>query len=241
MSAAQSATALQHALELTTPPIAVTFCDEPPPGVPRIAGSLPAGCAYWTQAANGHTFYTTAEDHYGCPVGAHTHGVALPEHRAHEFTDVVGTMLSLQYLSGEELPAIPHRTEPLKVAVYAPLGEATTNPDVILVRGTPRQVMLLSEAARAAGAFDGSATMGRPACAMIPHTGLEGRAVTSLGCIGNRVYTALGDDELYFAMPGAKLDAIAEKVATIVHANRALEQFHTDRRDQGAAARPAQS
>jgi uncharacterized protein (DUF169 family) len=241
MSVAQSATTLQETLGLTTPPIAVTFRAEPPAGVPRVAGPLPAGCAYWTHAARGHAFYTTAEDHYGCPVGAHTHGVALPEERAHEFNDVVGTMLSLEYLRGEELPAIPHRTEPLKVAVYAPLSETVSDPDVILVRGTPRQVMLLSEAARAAGAFDGSATMGRPACAMIPQTSQDGRAVTSLGCIGNRVYTGLGDDELYFAMPGAKLDAITEKVVTIVRANRALEQFHTARRTQGIAVQPNES
>jgi uncharacterized protein (DUF169 family) len=185
-------------------------------------------------------FYTTPEDHYGCPVGAHTHGVTLPSERAGEFSGVVGTMLSLQYLREEELPGIPHRSEAFGVAVYGPLGEAAFDPDVVLVRGTPRQVMLLSEAARAAGAFDGSTTMGRPACAMVPHAQSENRAVTSLGCIGNRVYTGLGDNELYFTMPGDKVDAIVAKLETIVRANAALEQFHVERRGPGTAAHPVQ-
>jgi uncharacterized protein (DUF169 family) len=238
MSVAHSAHKLQHALGLTSTPVAVAFRAEPPPGVPRVEGPMAAGCAYWSHAAEGHVFYTTPEDHYGCPVGAHTHGVSLPKERAHELTDVVGTMLSLEYLREEELRVIPHRVQPLGVAVYAPLSDATFEPDVVVVRGTPRQVMLLSEAARAAGAFDGSATMGRPACAMIPHTEQHQRGVTSLGCIGNRVYTGLGDDELYFAMPGAKVDAITEKVETILRANEALEQFHTARR---GPTRPVQS
>jgi uncharacterized protein (DUF169 family) len=240
MSAAQSANSLQHALGLTSSPVAIAFRSEPPAGVPRVANSLAAGCAYWTHAAGGNVFYTTSEDHYGCPVGAYTHGVTLPKERASEFTGVVSTMLSLEYLREEELPAIPRRSLPFEVAVYAPLREAPFDPDVVLVRGTPRQVMLLSEAARAAGAFDGSSTMGRPACAMVPHAHEHERAVTSLGCIGNRVYTGLGDNELYFTMSGDKVDAIVAKLETIVRANAALEQFHTARRAPVSAAEPVE-
>lgn len=227
---------LQQALGLTWPPVAIAFRAEPPAGVPRVPAGLAAGCAYWTHAAEGHSFYTTADDHYGCPVGAHTHGIPMPAERAAEFQTVVGTMLSLEYLREPELPAIPHRTEAFGVAVYAPLGDASFEPDLILVRGTPRQLMLISEAARAVGAFDDSPTMGRPACAMLPQVEATGRAVTSLGCIGNRVYTGLADDELYFTLAGSTLPAVMEKLDTIVHANRALEQFHAERR---AAAGPA--
>jgi len=241
MSSADSATSLQNALGLSSPPVAIAFRREPPLGVPRVAESLPSGCSYWSHAAAGHTFYTTPADHYACTVGAHTHGVALPPERAKEFTDVVGTMLGLEYLREEELPAIPHRSEPFGVAVYAPLREAAFEPDLVLVRGTPRQVMLLSEAARAVGAFDGGATIGRPACAMLPYAESHGLAVTSLGCIGNRVYTGLGDDELYFTMPGAKVDAIVAKLETIVRANVALERFHAERRARGSAASTSDS
>ena len=53
--------------------------------------------------------------------------------------------------------------------------------------------------------------------------------MASLGCIGNRVYTGLADDELYYAVPGQHLAAVVEKLVTIVHANRELEKYHRAR------------
>ena len=53
--------------------------------------------------------------------------------------------------------------------------------------------------------------------------------VTSLGCIGNRVYTGLGDDELYFTIPGAKVGEVVERLEAVLHANRQLEQYHQGR------------
>ena len=86
--------------------------------------------------------------------------------------------------------------------------------------------MLLSEAARTAGAFESATTMGRPACAMLPHA-MDTSG--SVGCIGNRVYTGLGDDEPYLSVPGSALDATLEKLDTILNANIELEKFHRQR------------
>ncbi len=88
-----------------------------------------------------------------------------------------------------------------------------------------------SEAAWSAGLRGDVATMGRPACAMVPQAMQSGTGTTSLGCIGNRVYTGLADDELYFAIPGPMLAAVVERLHTILRANRELEIFHTARRD----------
>ena len=107
-------------------------------------------------------------------------------------------------------------TAPFRVAVYAPLAETPAPPDVVLVRGRARQIMLVAEAARAAGLAGDGAAMGRPACAMIPAV-LGGPAgVTSLGCIGNRVYTGLGDDELYFTIPGPRIGEVVERLETVM-------------------------
>jgi uncharacterized protein (DUF169 family) len=54
--------------------------------------------------------------------------------------------------------------------------------------------------------------------------------VASTGCIGNRVYTDLGDDELYVAIPGRDLARLAAEMATIATANAALADYHRDRR-----------
>jgi uncharacterized protein (DUF169 family) len=210
--------------------VAVTFAAAAPPGVPRVAKAGPAGCAYWKQAAEGAVFYTEAADHYNCPVGSYTHGVTLPPERAKELADVVGTMVGLQYIRTEEVGALPRRAEPFRVAVYAPLAAAPVAPDVVLVRGRARQIMLLAEAARAAGLAGDAAAMGRPACAMIPAALAGPGAVTSLGCIGNRVYTGLGDDELYFTIPGPRVGDVVERLEAVVRANGELRKYHEGRR-----------
>ena len=221
---------LTELLDLPTPPVAVTFAAAAPAGVARVSRPGPAGCAYWKQAAEGAVFYTEAADHFNCPVGAYTHGVGLPPERAKELEGVVGTMVGLQYIRMEEVGALPRRTEPFRIAIYAPLAETPSPPDVVLVRGRARQIMLVAEAARAAGLEGDRAAMGRPACAMIPAV-LEGPGgVTSLGCIGNRVYTGMGDDELYFTIPGAQVGAVVERLEAVVHANRELEKYHEARR-----------
>jgi uncharacterized protein (DUF169 family) len=52
----------------------------------------------------------------------------------------------------------------------------------------------------------------------------------STGCIGNRVYTDLGDDELYVAIPGRDLATLASESQTIAAANAALSDYHRARR-----------
>jgi uncharacterized protein (DUF169 family) len=229
MDARTAGRRMTELLGLRAAPVAVTFASAAPAGVARVAKPGPAGCAYWKQAAEGAVFYTEAADHFNCPLGSYTHGVGLPPERAKELEGVVGTMVGLQYIRMEEVGALPRRTEPFKVAVYAPLAEAPVPPDVVLVRGRARQIMLVAEAARAAGLAGDAAAMGRPACAMIPAV-LDGPgAVTSLGCIGNRVYTDLGDDELYFTIPGGRIGDVVERLETVLHANRELEQYHQAR------------
>ena len=230
MNVEQAAKKLAGTLGLRTPPIAVAFRDRAPEGVARVERAGPAGCAYWRLAAEGRVFFTEGADHYNCPVGSYTHGVELPPERAKELSDVVGTMVGLRYIRMEEVPAMPRLAGPFGVAVYAPLAQSPVDPDVVLIRGTARQIMLAAEAARAAGIGQDGATLGRPACAMIPEAMQAARGNTSLGCIGNRVYTGLGDDELYFTVPGASLAEFVDQLETIARANGALEAYHGERR-----------
>lgn len=217
------------ALGLTHAPVAIGFLDGPPVGMARIDRPGPAGCSYWKLASEGRSFYTTAEDHQNCPVGAFTHGAALSPAKAEELQSLVGTMIQLQYLRSDEVAEIPHRTAPMEVAAYAPVGQATFPADVIVFRGNARQIMVLSEAARAGGAFDSGTAMGRPACAMLPQAIGAASAIASVACIGNRVYTALGDDELYLAVPREAIAPMLENLDAIVTANRELESFHRQR------------
>jgi len=228
---------LRNLLGLRVDPVAVAFRTEPPADVPHVGTPVPAGCEYWRFAAEGQVFFTRAADHHNCPIGAHTHGIDLPAETARELEGLIGTMAQLQYIRMEEIPTIPQRHQPFGVAIYAPLTATPVDPDVVIVQGNPKQVMLLTEAVHAAGLPYDPAAQLRPTCAIVPTATEAGRASLSLGCIGNRVYTGLADNELYIAIPGARLNAILEKLEAIVAANRTLEEFHQQRKGQTASPR----
>lgn len=220
---------IQQLLDLETAPVAVTFHDAQPANVPHVKKVEASGCTYWRRAAEGKTFYTEASDHYNCPIGCYTHNVELPDAQMAELESTLGLMGELGYIAMEEVPGIPRRETPFKSAVYSPLADASGTPDVVIISGTPRQMMLLAEAATAAGIGTENGVMGRPTCAAIPAVIQGGQSVSSLGCIGNRVYTALPDDDFYFAFPGKHIDALVEKLETIANANQALEEYHQQR------------
>jgi uncharacterized protein (DUF169 family) len=224
----QAATLVSH-LSLKAPPVAVLFCSEPPAGVTRIDSAALAGCAYWKIAAEGQVFYTKASDHLGCAVGAYTHGAELGPTQQAELEQVLAMMTGVKYLAMEEIPGIPVRPGKLAYVTYAPLANAPAAPDLVLIRCGARASMLLAEAEHAAGARGATASVMRPACAMLPQVLSSGRASTSLGCIGNRTYTGLPDDEMWHTLPGAHLDAIVGQLSTIVEANRAVGAFHQAR------------
>jgi uncharacterized protein (DUF169 family) len=220
---------LAELLGLKTSPVAISFVEEVPPGVPRAKPGEPASCGYWRRAAEGEVFHTVAEDHKNCPIGAYTHNVPLSDDERRQATSMVEMMVGLSYLKMEEVAHIPTRGEPLRVAVYAPLERAPIPPDVIVVRGNARQLMLLAEAALGAGIAGTGATFGRPTCAALPAAIESGRTAMSLGCIGNRVYTGADDAEAYVAIPGATLRALEGQLAVIKRANDELEKFHRSR------------
>lgn len=220
---------LTELLDLTSPPVAITFADAAPSGVRHVSSVEAAGCGYWRRAAEGEVFYTVADDHKRCPVGAHTHNVTLSPAEQQELMGLVQTMVGLSYLTMAEVPQIPTRTTPLQVAVYAPLDRAPLPPDVVLIRGNAHQLMLLTEAAHAAGAAGSGRSMGRPTCAVLPEAINSGRTASSFGCIGNRVYTGADETEAYFAIPGPHLAAVEGSLAVIVRANQELEKFHRAR------------
>ncbi len=216
-------------LKLTSPPVAIAFVDSAPSGVKHVGAIEAAGCGYWRRAADGEVFYTVADDHKRCPIGAHTHHVTLSADEQKGLMDLVGTMVGLQYLKMEEVRFIPTRKTPLKVAVYAPLDAAPVAPDVVLVRGNARQLMLLTEAAQAAGVAGTGPAMGRPTCAVLPEAINADLTSASFGCVGNRVYTGASDTDAYFAIPGHRLADVEAKLSTILRANNELEKFHQAR------------
>jgi uncharacterized protein (DUF169 family) len=208
--------------------VAVTFLDAPPEGVEKFAGAEPSTCSFWRIAAAGRTFYTVASDHLNCPIGGYTHNT-LPPDRMPELQQALSLMSDIGYIRMEEIPGVFHLSTAPEVVLYAPLGDTPAPPSVVLVAGRPGRVMMLSEAATRAGASSNLPLLGRPTCMAIPAS-LANGAVLSSGCIGNRVYTEIGDDELYVVLRGADLDRIAAEIGVIQSANQTLTGYHQDRR-----------
>jgi len=209
-------------------PVAIAFADAPPQGVAKFVGSEPSSCSFWRIAAGGRTFYTVPSDHWNCPVGGYTHNTLTPD-RVPELQQTLALMSDIGYIRMEEIPGVFHLEQAPQVVVYAPLGDTPVPPTVVLVAGTPGRVMMLAEAANRAGAMSNLPLLGRPTCMAIPAAVAHG-AVTSSGCIGNRVYTDIGEDELYVVLRGADLERIAREIDTILSANATLTQHHQERR-----------
>ena len=219
---------LMTTLGLERRPVAVAFRDTPPPGVRKFTGSQPSGCSFWRLAAGGDAFYTEPSDHFNCPVGSYTHNIALPPEREQELPQVLSLMSGLGYIRMEEVGGIPRLPKTPSAIVYAPLGQAPVDPDVVLVSGRPGRMMLLQEAATRA-ATSVTSMLGRPTCMAIP-AAMSGSLAPSLGCVGNRIYTGVSDDEFYVAIAGPALAGIVEQLPTIESANAALTAYHTARR-----------
>ena len=220
---------LRDGLGLTRRPVAIAFRDAPPPAVKPFTGSEPSGCSFWRLAMEGRAFYTVPSDHYNCPVGSYTHNLPLPPERADELPTVLEIMTGLGYLKMEEVPGIARLAKTPGAIVYAPLADTPVDPDVVLFIGPPGRLMLLQEAALRAGVAAQVPFLGRPTCMALP-AALAAGAVASTGCIGNRVYTGAGDDELYVAVPGRDLARVADEAETIAKANAALADYHRGRR-----------
>lgn len=225
---AQASTQLRQSLG-DLRPVAVSYLDAPPAGVEKFLGTVPSGCTFWRLAAEGRAFYTVPSDFYNCPIGSYTHAIDLPADRAGELEQTLGLMVGVGYLKWEEVPSIPRLPRAPAITYFAPLDAAVVAPDVVIVTGTPGVLMRLQEAARSAGVVAPQPLLGRPTCMGLPAAIAHGTVMSS-GCVGNRVYTSLGDDELYVMIPGARLSDVAEAAATIALANDALRAYHIERR-----------
>jgi uncharacterized protein (DUF169 family) len=216
-------------LQLARRPVAVTFLDSEPSGIERFIGTEPSSCSFWRLAAEGRVFYTVPSDQFNCAVGAYTLNIPLSKEREKETEQTLQLMFGVGYIRPEDVPGIPRLEKTPVATVFAPLGAAPLPPSVVLFACRPSAAMLLNEAAMRAGSGGALPPLGRPSCMALPAALAKG-TVSSLGCIGNRVYTGLGEDELYVAVPGADLEKVAAALEIIVSANQAIGDYARGRR-----------
>jgi uncharacterized protein (DUF169 family) len=229
---------LMSSLNLSLPPIAVSFCTVAPPNIPAYDGVVPAGCVFWQEAAT-RTFVTSTKDHELCAIGVYTHNMQRSKPHDAELQEALQAMSGLDYVRSEEVAAIPILRREVKHVIYGPLAKFQADPEVVLLFTHSQQGLILSEAI---ARVDKGAppAMGRPACAVIPQVVNHGSAAVSLGCCGARAYLdAMTDDVALWALPGSKLDQYCEQILVLARANKTLTAFHRHRRqDVEAGKRP---
>jgi uncharacterized protein (DUF169 family) len=212
---------LRALLGLAVPPIAIAFVEAPPPDLPRPAGAppaptpdgrtgpVPAGCVFWMKAVE-RSFATIAEDHGNCSVGSVTHGFKTFAEAASGAD--VAALLAAEWVTVEAAVAIPHVTEKPGAVLYGPLAEAAFEPDVILLRLTGKQLMLVNDA------WPELRFEGKPQCHIIAIAKESGAVAVSSGCMLSRVRTGMSNNEVTCALPAARL---AEFVAQLTKAQDA--------------------
>jgi uncharacterized protein (DUF169 family) len=223
-----SAQRLTEALELAAPPIAITFSQRPPDEVAPFdepmpeptpdgrTGRVPAGCVFWMKGTTA-TFSTVAADHGNCSVGSLTHGFATIDEIA-DRSDVAA-LLETGWVTLDVVPQIPVVRERPGAVTYGPLASTPIDPDVVLIRLTGKQLMVLHDA------VPEMHLEGKPQCHIIAIAKERGEVAASVGCALSRVRTGMPAREMTCAIPATRLDEVLDALATTTAADSAVAGY----------------
>ena len=212
-SSAVSAQRLRDLLGLDDPPVAVSF-DAPPHAGAATPAAQPAGCCFWAPAQQ-QRLDTVATDHANCSVGSYTHGL-IPLEQAAAGADTAA-LVGSGWVGEADLMAAAALTFRPSAITYQPLSEAQ-NPDVVLIRLSPKALMTLLSAVP-------DLTLARkPQCMIVP-LAHAGQVAVSPGCAVSRTRTNLPDDELTCAVPAREVESLIERLEMSTAADRAVSEF----------------
>ncbi len=205
------ASELESLLDLDVPPLAITFSDEAPDGVSTFdepmsepaedgrRGRVSASCVFWMRGAE-RTFTTVPEDHGNCSIGRMTHGFA-------KLSDVAGNsdvaaLFESGWVGMDDVPKIPVVAKSYGHVTYGPLPETPVDPDIVFLRLTPKQLMILNDA------VPEMSLEGKPQCHIIAMAKEHKVVAASIGCMLSRVRTEMGSHEMSCAIPGSSVQDV---------------------------------
>ncbi|HYK94049.1 MAG TPA: DUF169 domain-containing protein [Thermoplasmata archaeon] len=215
---------LTRDLELTQPPVQISYLDSPPQGVREHPGGVPSVCTFFAEGRSG-PFFASVRAHEDCEIGAFVLGITPAGELGERLMSTLGGMQKEGYLQPGEEAKIPHNPTPPKFVAYGPLGSLPVPPTSVLLFARPKSVMLALEAAPGP-----VPTNGRPMCAIVPTLNQGAKVAMSMGCIGSRVYTQMGDDTLIVGVRGDHLAEFAKTVKRIRQANDVVGAENTRRK-----------
>ncbi|MCI4335612.1 MAG: DUF169 domain-containing protein [Thermoplasmata archaeon] len=204
---------LANDLELTSPPVQISYLDAAPAGVPEHPTGVPSVCTFFAEGRT-HAFYAGVRSHEDCEVGAFVLGIAPEGELGQRLMATVGMMQREGYLAPGEEGKIPRNAAAPKFVAYGPLGQLPMPPTNVLLFATPKSAMLALEAAHGPVPMNG-----RPMCAIVPTLNQGAKVAVSMGCIGSRVFTQMADGQLLVGVRGDHLAEFARSVHALRHAN----------------------
>jgi uncharacterized protein (DUF169 family) len=158
---------------------------------------------FWVHGAE-RAFATVPEDHGNCSVGSVTHGLLAPS-EVIDRSDVA-ELVGAGWVGASVLDQLPKVAPPPGSVVYAPLGSAPIDPDVVLLRVNARQLMVLSDA------LPGLSIEGKPQCHIVAMAKEQGVPAASVGCALSRQRTRMPAEEMTCALPAGQLDTMVEAI-----------------------------
>ncbi|MCI4331275.1 MAG: DUF169 domain-containing protein [Thermoplasmata archaeon] len=217
-------------LELSGSPIQISYLDSPPEGVGEHPGGAPSVCTFFAEGQRA-PFYAGMQGHEACEIGAFVLGIPPEGEKGKALMSMVGMMQKEGYLHPGEEAQIPRNPNPPKFIAYGPLGSLPMPPTTVLIFARPKSAMIAVEAA------NGPVPMnGRPMCAIVPTLNAGAPVAISTACIGSRIYTQMGDDQMVIGVRGDHLETFAGKVRTLRIANQLVGD--ENRRRRTASAHP---
>jgi uncharacterized protein (DUF169 family) len=219
---------LTSLLGLEHQPVAITFHDTAPNGSTKYfdaamseptedgrSGRVAAPCVFWMQ---GHesSFATLPADHGNCSVGQFTHGLV----EAPDILDKadVAALLEVGWVTMEAFAEVASLSRRPAAISYGPLGDAPTTPDVVLLRVSPKQMMEIADAVPVEFS-------GKPQCQILPRAADRKVIAASMGCALSRARTGMADDELTCAVPGERIQELADALVSVTKADAAVEEY----------------
>jgi len=211
-------------LQLETSPVAVALVPkgaEIPKGIQQIKERMKHCQMVDHVRKTKEEFYAVLEDQ-ACKGGAAAMGLGHmpPKLASGEFYyDKLKHFKTLE-ASKKTLERVPMiEAESMIAALYAPLESASFVPNVVVIICSPKQMMLLTQAAlykeggRVEAEFAGKQSLCSDAVAE-PY--LTGKMGITVGCTGSRTYTGIQESELTVGIPAKILTDLVEGLRAIV-------------------------
>jgi len=227
----QISTQLVADLGLKAAPVQISYLDAPPTGVALHPGGAPSVCTFFAEGQQ-RPFYIDQQGHEACEIGAFVLGIPPAGELGGRLMGTLGMMQKEGYLHPGEEAKVAHNASAPRFVAYGPLGSLPMPPTVVLLFAPARAAMLALEAAP-----EGPVpSNGRPMCAIVPTLNQGAKVALSLGCVGSRIYTSMGDDRVVVGIRGDYLATYAAQLQKVRRANELVAA--EDERRKKASAHP---